>query len=223
MKSLCFFFYHHSILGMGSSTGYPAPAFEALQNNYLFSPRWSFVVNQWTVTEYNVCSIIIKKLKWAATWQNQQNECAPNENSDQLGHPPSLIRVFAVRMKKAWVRSYPLSAQRRLWSDWADAQADLNLRWAHSHFVGFVMSRLKWDFTFKRYGHSKIICLPLTDKCGSNAERSFAVHHLEISGEQLRPFGFLMSYTWPIIKDLKPSRMNKQNGSAFNFLNIYWG
>ena len=26
--------------------------------------------------------------------------------------------VFAVRMKKAWVLSYPLSAQRRLWSDW---------------------------------------------------------------------------------------------------------
>ena len=28
------------------------------------------------------------------------------------------------------------------WSDWADTQADLSLRWAHSHFVGFVMSRL---------------------------------------------------------------------------------
>ena len=52
------------------------------------------------------------------------------------------LRVFAVRMKKAWVLSYPLSAQRRLWSDWADAQADLSLRWAHTHFVGFVMSRL---------------------------------------------------------------------------------
>ena len=50
--------------------------------------------------------------------------------------------VFAVRMKKAWVLSYPLSAQRRLWSDWADAQADLSLRWAHSHFVRFVMRRL---------------------------------------------------------------------------------
>ena len=25
---------------------------------------------------------------------------------------------------------------------WADAQADLSLRWAHSHFVGFVMSWL---------------------------------------------------------------------------------
>ena len=52
-------------------------------------------------------------------------------------HPPSLIRVFAVRMKKAWVLSYPLSAQRRLWSDWADAQADLSLRWAHTHFLWF--------------------------------------------------------------------------------------
>ena len=53
-------------------------------------------------------------LIWAATWQNQHNECAPSEDSDQPGHPPSLIRVFAVRMKKAWVLGYPLSAQRRL-------------------------------------------------------------------------------------------------------------
>ena len=57
--------------------------------------------------------------------------CAPSEDSDKPWHPPSLIRVFAVRMKKARVLSYPLSAQRRLWSDWADAQADLSLRWAH--------------------------------------------------------------------------------------------
>ena len=36
-------------------------------------------------------------LKWAASWQNQQNDCAHSEDSDQPGHPPSLIRVFAVR------------------------------------------------------------------------------------------------------------------------------
>ena len=82
-------------------------------------------------------------LKWAATWQNQQSECVPSEDSFQPGHPPSLIRVFAVRLKKPCVLSYPLSTQRRLWSDWADAQADLSLRWAHTHFVGFVMSWLK--------------------------------------------------------------------------------
>ena len=44
--------------------------------------------------------------------QNQHNECAPSEDSYQPGHPPSLIRVFAVRLKKAWVFSYPLSASK---------------------------------------------------------------------------------------------------------------
>ena len=86
----------------------------------------------------------VQVIIWAATWQNKQSECALSEDSDQPGRPPSLIRVFAVRMKKPWVHSYPLSAQRRLWSDWADAQADLSLRWAHTHFVGFVTSRLKY-------------------------------------------------------------------------------
>ena len=35
-------------------------------------------------------------LIWAASWQNQQCGCAPSKDSDQPGHPPSLIRVFAV-------------------------------------------------------------------------------------------------------------------------------
>ena len=39
---------------------------------------------------------------------------APSEDSDQPGHPPSMIRVFAVRIKKTLVVSYPLSAQQRL-------------------------------------------------------------------------------------------------------------
>ena len=48
-----------------------------------------------------------------------------------LGFHP-VWSVFAVRMKKAWVLSYPLSAQQRLSSDWADAQTDLSLRWVQS-------------------------------------------------------------------------------------------
>ena len=65
--------------------------------------------------------------------------CAPCEDWDQPGHPPSLIRVFAVRMKNHCVLSYPLSAQWSLLSVLADAQADLSHRWAHMWFVGFVM------------------------------------------------------------------------------------
>ena len=87
-------------------------------------------------------------LTWKDTYEPPHDKtnkmaCAPSEDSDQPGHPPSLIRVFAVRMKKPWIFSYPLCTQWRLWSDWADAQADLILRWVHSHSVGFVMRQLK--------------------------------------------------------------------------------
>ena len=47
---------------------------------------------------------------------------------------PPLIRVFAVCMKKAWVLSYPLSAQRRLW---ADVQADLQSSLGAQSFYWF--------------------------------------------------------------------------------------
>ena len=79
--------------------------------------------------------------------KNNKMACAPSEDSDRPGHPPSPIRVFAVRMKKAWVLSYPLSAQRRLWSDWAKAQADLSLCWAHMPFCWFCHAVAQmWNF-----------------------------------------------------------------------------
>ena len=66
--------------------------------------------------------------------------CAPSEDSGQSEHIPAVWSVFTVRMKKALVLSYPLSTQRRLWSDWADAPADLSLRWAHRPFCWFCHS-----------------------------------------------------------------------------------
>ena len=41
------------------------------------------------------CSFFLFQI-WAASWQNQQNDCAPSEDSDQPGHPHSLIRLSAV-------------------------------------------------------------------------------------------------------------------------------
>ena len=43
-----------------------------------------------------------------------------------------------------WIAKDPrfLHADSEDWSHWANAQADLRLRWAHSLFVGFVVSRL---------------------------------------------------------------------------------
>ena len=59
--------------------------------------------------------------------------CAPSEDSDQFGHSPSLIKVFAVRMKKAWLFSYPLSAQHRL-IRLDGCYADMSLCWAQMPF-----------------------------------------------------------------------------------------
>ena len=66
--------------------------------------------------------VISTKEKWAATWQNQQCGCAPSEDADQPGHPPSLIRVCPV-----WSES-SLSAWRNLGS--------LAIHWAHSEDSG---------------------------------------------------------------------------------------
>ena len=66
----------------------------------------------------------------------------PAKTQISLGIRP-VWSVFAVRMK---VLCYPLSAQRRLWSDWADTLADLNFHWARSHVVCFIMSQLIWAY-----------------------------------------------------------------------------
>ena len=54
------------------------------------------------------------KIKEPPHDKTNEMACARSEDSDQPGHLPSLIRVFAVCMKKTLVLSYPLSAQRRL-------------------------------------------------------------------------------------------------------------
>ena len=66
----------------------------------------------------------------------------PAKTQISLGIRP----VWSESSLSAWIKLGSLATHllhNEDWSDWADAQADLSLRWAHSHFVGFVMSRLK--------------------------------------------------------------------------------
>ena len=101
---------------------------------------WSYLE---TLMRVNMSRDMTKPTKWLCALRRLRSAWASAQSADQPGHPPSLIRVFAVRMKKAWVLSYPQSAQRRLGLDWANSKVDPSLRWAHTHFVGFVMSWLK--------------------------------------------------------------------------------
>ena len=68
----------------------------------------------------------------------------PAKTQISLGIRPVLSESSLSAWRKLESLAYPLSAQRRLWLDWADAQADLSLRWAHTHFVGFVMRGSYW-------------------------------------------------------------------------------
>ena len=78
--------------------------------------------------------------------KTNKTTCAPSEDSDQAGHPPSLIRVFAVLMSNHWALNYLLRAQWRLWSDWAEVQSDLSLRWAHMSFCWFCRAAAQIPF-----------------------------------------------------------------------------
>ena len=71
------------------------------------------------------------------TWEKQQCGSASWEDSDQSD--PSLHCLH----EEILGLYYPLSSQQNLWSDWADAQADLGLCSENTHFFGFVMSRLR--------------------------------------------------------------------------------
>ena len=82
--------------------------------------------------------------------------CAPNEVSDQPGHPPSLIRVFAVRYMGSLGPKLSSGGQRRLWSDCADVQADLSLRWAHMPFC-WICHNAAHLFTVKAQAMSRCL------------------------------------------------------------------
>ena len=89
-------------------------------------------------------------LSWNEPPHDKTNKMACAPSADQPEHPPSLIRVFAVRMKKALVFSYPLSVKRRLWSDRAAAQPDLSLRWAHMPLCWFCHEAAQISFPLQQ-------------------------------------------------------------------------
>ena len=82
---------------------------------------WQYLGNfQWNAIANSFENVIKQLLKYELPHDKPSKvACALSEDSD----PPSLIRVFAVPMKKAWVTSYPLSAQRRLGgcSGWSES------------------------------------------------------------------------------------------------------
>ena len=108
--------------------------------------------------------------------------CTPNEDSDQPARMRRLIWAFVVRMEKFCMPGYPKCTQWRFWSDCANAQAELNVRWTHisdgklsfnvmAHFI-ILFQKIWLDFHLKTFVYWKI---------ASNVEnqRKLVIHALE--------------------------------------------
>ena len=73
---------------------------------------------------------------WAASCQNWQNGMCAQRRLDQPGHPPSLISLRCPH-EESLGPQLPNERTVKTWSDWADAQADLCLRWTNMPFCWF--------------------------------------------------------------------------------------
>ena len=106
-------------------------------------------------TEGDKCHNLMSRLIriWAAYVQQSTVE-PPHDKTSNVAVRPAKTRI-SLGIRPVCSES-SLSACRKLgslathwahsedWSVWADAQADLSLRWAHTHFVGFVMRRVSY-------------------------------------------------------------------------------
>ena len=98
----------------------------------------------WSSIHRSVLNVCVPYM-WAGSWPNQQNGmCAQRRLRSAWASVQSDQSLLCVQ----WVdkdQSF-LHADSEDWSDWENAQAfsqsDLILRWANSHFIGFVMRRL---------------------------------------------------------------------------------
>ena len=117
------------------------PLYRTYVVTFLFFKRLGFKGPKVVVlVVFNFCMVLwchraLSRIVWFEPRHDKTSKmtCAPSEDSDQPAHPPSLIRIFAVRF---------------LYTDSEDADQTgrISLIWVFagrtSHFVGFVMLRL---------------------------------------------------------------------------------
>ena len=103
--------------------------------------------------KWNLSCLMTKPTKWVRAQRRLRSDWAS----------PSLIRVFTVRMKKAWTLSYHWAH-----SEDSDAQSDQSLRWVHSHIVGFVTRRLIYKAVFFLIQSIKIFEMTYTSLMQAN-------------------------------------------------------
>ena len=85
-------------------------------------------------------TVFLGPIKWAAAWQNQQNDLCIQRSSDQPGHLPSLISLRCPH-EETFNPQLPTECNAKTLIRLSGCPADLSLR--ADQFVGSVMRRLK--------------------------------------------------------------------------------
>ena len=91
---------------------------------------YGIIKTTWLYKSY----IIDKKLKWATSWQNQQSGMCAQRRLISLGIHP----VWSESSLSAWRKLGSLATHRahsKVWSNWADAQADQSSLGAHANLL----------------------------------------------------------------------------------------
>ena len=78
-----------------------------------------------------------KEVTWASTQKSYNKTCVTSKDSDKPVHPPSLAKVLVYLFLDSLKAVEGTRYQRRLWSNCANVQADLSLRWSHKSYCRF--------------------------------------------------------------------------------------
>ena len=82
------------------------------------------------LTKLDMTSTKVSSSKFEPHHDKTNKSVRPAKTQISLGIRP-VRSVFAVRLMGSWGPTVSSCGQRRLWSDWADAQADLSVRCSH--------------------------------------------------------------------------------------------
>ena len=85
---------------------------------------------------------IFKPIKWWAFEPAHEKTCVTRKDSDQPVHPLGITRVLLFPSLDSPETVKGTRDQRSLWSDCADAQANLSLHWSHKSYCRFCLDWL---------------------------------------------------------------------------------
>ena len=119
--------------------------------------------------------------------------CAPSEDSDQPGHPPSLIRVFAVRFMDSWGPNASSCGQRRLWSGWSELLLG-------AHIILLVLSWGGLNVYAQKFSHSYSEQCRWTNRFNPNCLLSWIEFFLAHLSRRLTRW----AYSIPMVRRRRP-------------------